>query len=58
MSDDISRQPNTEFVTWLLVMTLMPIYKAKGANGKEQNVQLGEKKKSTRELGVQARIWA
>jgi hypothetical protein len=36
LAEEISRYPNNNFVTWLLVITLMKIYNKKEQAGQEQ----------------------
>ena len=48
LAKEISRQPSTGWVAWLLVATLLQIYneKEQTEKGKIQNVQLEEKEKN------------
>lgn len=53
MVQEFSRQPNTDFVRWLLKITLMQIYNERKQVGQERNANAQfEKKKITRKYNV------
>lgn len=55
LAEEISKQPSIDFVTWLLVFTLMQIYNEK-EQARTQNGQIEEKKGTRKRNGAVSSI--